>query len=69
MRTPTSKEVDDAIDAQHPDAGVLVLDCQGGECQPRTVGYRERDDEAGELVMDMVVLLNPPPREDPRAKR
>lgn len=69
MATPTSKEVDAAIDAQHPDAGVLVLDARGGEGQPRTVGYRERHEDAGETVMDMVVVLNPPPHDDPRSRR
>lgn len=69
MRTPTSKEIDAAIDAEHPDAGVLVLDSRGGRGKPRTLGYREHADDAAEDVMDMVVVLNAPLREDPRARR
>ncbi|MDX6589386.1 MAG: hypothetical protein QOI84_660 [Solirubrobacterales bacterium] len=69
MRTPTSREIDCAIDAQHPDAGVVVLDARGGRGRPYKVGYRERDDEAVEDVMDMVVLRNPPPGHDPRGRR
>lgn len=68
MTTLTSKEVDAAIDHQHPDAGVLVLDARGREGQPRTIGYRERDEEAAEDVVDMVVVLNARPHDDPRSR-
>ena len=68
MANPTSKRVKRAIAAQHPDAGVVVLDARFGKGKSRQVGYRERDSEAAEDVMDMVVLLDAPPVEDPRAK-
>ena len=63
MGTPTGQEIRRAIDGQHPDAGVLVLDCRGG----RVLGRRPRnDDTKDETVMDAVVLMNAPPVDDPR---
>jgi hypothetical protein len=68
MATPTSRQIKDAIARQHPDAGVLILDGQGGRGTPRTLGFRPRDDEADERLKDAVVVLNPPPRDDPRRR-
>ena len=67
MGTPSSQEIRQSIDAQHPDAGALMVDCRSGEGRPRKLAYRPRDEAADEDVMDMVVLLNPPPIDgDPR---
>jgi hypothetical protein len=69
MSGPTSRQVGAAVERQHPDAGVLVLDARGGEGQPRKLAHRPRDEKAGEDVMDMVVALNAPPIDgDPRPR-
>ena len=68
MKTPTNKRINAAIDRQHPHAGVLVLDARGGAGKPRQVGYRQRNPEAADNVMDQIVVMNAPPVSDPRAR-
>jgi hypothetical protein len=59
----TAREVREAIERQHPDAGVLVLDCRAG----RVLGHRPRNEDTDDAaVMDAVVLLNAPTVADPR---
>lgn len=68
MRAPTVKEIDEAIARCHPNAGVLVVDCQGKQGQPIQLAYRPRDENADEDVMDQFIMLNPPPVDDPRPR-
>lgn len=65
----TATAIRGAIEGQHPDAAVLVVDGGDGGEQLRRLAYRPRDEDAGETVMDMVVILNPPPHDDPRSRR
>jgi predicted metalloprotease len=65
----TATVIRDAIERQHPDAGVLLLDARCGQGRPRKLAHRPRNEEAAEDVMDMVVVLNPPPHDDPRSRR
>lgn len=59
MATPAS-EVQAVIEGQHPDAGVLVLDCHDGEGSPTTLGSRDAHPDV-EDAPEVVVLMNAPP--------
>jgi hypothetical protein len=61
----TATQVRRAVEAQHPDAGVTVLDGRGG----RVLGHRPRNDDCEDAaVMDAVVILDAPPVDDARQR-